>query len=340
MYGRNGVVAETSKATPTSRTLKGWAVAGASRLAGWARNPLPLPRVQELLAGLVAASGIGYLAAAYTLSRWLTRGGRGRPAIPPAVGPCSWETEQVLTADGLRLACWVVTPPQPRGTVALFHGLRGHRGHLLGRIAFLSAAGYRCVACDHRAHGGSAGRYTSFGYYEGRDVAAVLEWIWRRWPGHPCAAFGVSMGAAAICFAAQQARACNALILESLYYDLASAFFSRLGHSLPGWLRRFAPGIIWITERRLGLRLEQIVPADFIGNLAPAPVLLISGSADRHPSPLDIERLRARCQSPCERYLVPGAGHRQVEEIGGAAYQRCILEFLQRHLAAATPAAC
>ena len=42
---------------------------------------LPRPQrtawLKEWLAGLTAASGIGYLATAYTLSRWLTRRSRG-----------------------------------------------------------------------------------------------------------------------------------------------------------------------------------------------------------------------------------------------------------------------
>jgi len=59
--------------------------------------------------------------------------------------------------------------------VALFHGLRDNRGYLLGRTAFLAAAGYRCVAVDHRAPGETGGKRTSFGFYESRDVAAVLE---------------------------------------------------------------------------------------------------------------------------------------------------------------------
>jgi alpha-beta hydrolase superfamily lysophospholipase len=288
--------------------------------------------LQELLAGLTAASGVGYLAASYTASRWLTRRAPGRPAEVPAARGLASEPLECRTEDGLRLAGWVVTPPRPRATVALFHGLRGNRGDTVGRTAFLAAAGYRCVAFDHRAHGESAGRRSSFGFHESRDVVAVLELIQRRWPLEPRAALGTSMGAAALCFAGPKARGFGAIILESLYHDLASAFHTRIGNGYPPWLRRFVPGVVWVTERRLGVRLPRLVPADRIGGLAPVPVLLVTGSEDPHAPPADAERLYARCRGERELYVVAGAGHRDVCESGGADYRHTVLTFLARHL--------
>jgi alpha-beta hydrolase superfamily lysophospholipase len=290
--------------------------------------------VQEVLASLTAASGVGYVATAYSLSRWMTRRAPGGPEQTPAALGLDSEPLECRTADGLRLVGWSVAPPCPRATVALFHGLRGNRGQTLTRTAFLVAAGYRCVAFDHRAHGQSDGRRTSFGYYEGRDVAAVLDLVRQRWPHQPRAALGISMGAAAICFAAAEVRGCGAVILESLYHDLAGALHSRIGNDYPNWLRRFVPGLVWMTERRLRLRLRQLVPADWIGRLSPCPVLLLTGTQDSHASVGDAERLYARCPGPKELYLVPGAGHRDVCETGGPAYRRRVLDFLARRLAA------
>ncbi len=250
----------------------------------------------EVLAGLVTVSGIGYLATAYTISRWLTRGSRGAPGRLPSDHGLDWQPLECRTADGLRLAGWVVEPPRPRGTVALFHGLRSRRENTLDRTLFLTAAGYRCVAFDHRAHGQSDGRRTSFGFHESRDVAAVLRLVRSRWPNQPYAALGMSMGAAALCFARHETAGCSAVILESMYHDLASAFRNRIGCGYPSWFRRFVPGVVWVTERRLGLRLEQLVPADHIGALGRVPVLLLTGTEDTHAPPEDAERLWARCR--------------------------------------------
>src|SRR5437879_3195050 len=83
-------------------------------------------------------------------------------------------------------------------------------------------------------------------------VAAVLHYVRRHWPHQPHVALGISMGAAAVCYAAEHSRYCAAIILESCYYDIASAFANRLRHGYPPWYQRLSRGVIWVTERRLG----------------------------------------------------------------------------------------
>jgi uncharacterized protein len=286
----------------------------------------------EMLAGAAAMSGVGYLVTAYSVSRWLTRRARSRPKPPPAQPGISWQQLECSTEDGHRLAGWVVTPAQAHGTVILFHGMRHSRIQVLPRIQLLTASGYRCIAFDHRSHGQSTGRFSSFGYYESRDVCAILDWVEERWPDSPRAALGISMGAAALCFAGSRTHSLSACILESLYHDVASAFDNRIGTSFPSWFRRFAPGVIWVTERRLGIKLAQVTPADHIAELAPVPLLLIAGAADQHASPADVERLCLRCAGPRELVQVDGADHTNLWEMGGEAYQRRIVEFLNRNM--------
>ena len=286
----------------------------------------------EVLTTLAMATGVGYLAVAYSVSRWLTRPTPRPPKTTPTDLGLTWEPLQCRTADGIRLAGWLVEPRRPLGTVALFHGLRHNREKMLGRIGFLVAGGYRCVAFDHRAHGESSGKRTSFGFHESRDGVAVLDLVGRSWPGQPRAALGISMGAAAICFAAKHLQGVDAFILESCYVDIGSAFSHRLKNGFPNWDKRLSRGVVWMSERRLGLRLSDLVPANHIGDLAPAPVLLVTGSDDHHAPPAEARQLYERCRGPREIWLVPGAGHRDVVETGGSLYRQHILDFLARRL--------
>src|SRR5438132_942574 len=141
------------------------------RTGGW---------LTSLLVALVLATGLGYFVLAYLASRWLTRSKKRRLVETPADHGHRFDKLTCRTEDGLRLAGWIVEPPAPRGTVAFFHGLRCTRELLLQRMAIFARAGYRCVAFDHRAHGESQGRITSFGYHEARDVAAVLDFVEQR----------------------------------------------------------------------------------------------------------------------------------------------------------------
>jgi fermentation-respiration switch protein FrsA (DUF1100 family) len=120
-----------------------------------------------------------------------------------------------------------------------------------------------------------------------------------------------------------------------MYHDLAKAFQTRVGSSFPNWFKRFSRGVIWMTERRLGLRLSELAPIQHIGKLAPTPVLLLTGSEDPHAQPQDVQELFEQCREPREISLVSGAGHEDVFEQGGKDYQNLILDFFQRRLPAA-----
>jgi alpha-beta hydrolase superfamily lysophospholipase len=288
--------------------------------------------LSDVLTNLAMASGVGYVAAAYSVSRWLTRRSPGKPRRTPADLGWPWERLECRTADRLRLVGWAVSPSRPRATVLLCHGVRNNREQTLDRTAFLTSAGYRCVAFDHRAHGQSDGRRTSFGYYESRDVAAILTLVRRRWPQQPLAALGISMGAAALCYAAPQVAQCDAVILESLYHDIRSAFSNRVGGSYPAWFSRLSRGVVWMTERRLRLRLSHLAPVEHIGGLAPAPVLLLTGAEDGHAPPEDARRLYDCCRGPRELWFVPRAAHTDVCQTGGMPYRERILSFLDRWL--------
>lgn len=284
----------------------------------------------ELWTWLATLSGIGYLFTAYSVSRWLTR--TSPDCSNPDLPDWSWENVECHAADGVRLAGWAASPGAPRATVVLFHGLRGNRGRMRSRMAFLLKAGYRCVAFDHRGHGESGGRWTSFGYHESRDVQAVLDFVRARWPEQPHAVLGVSMGGAALCFAARHVRGCQAVILESVYHDLESAFRNRVGIDYPAWFNRFRSGVIWVTERRLGLRLPDLAPALHVHELTPAPVLLLTGSDDPHAPPEDVSRLHSLCSEPRELRIIPGAGHDDIMEKAGDHYRGLVLDFLSRTL--------
>ncbi len=291
--------------------------------------------LSAVLSRLTAVSGIGYVATAYTVSRWLTRGARTVLEAAPLGAELIVEDVECITVDDCKLRGWVVEPATPLATVALFHGIRCNRMDMLDRIVDLTAAGYRCVAFDHRAHGESEGKQSSFGFHEQHDVTAVLDLIKERWSDQPRAAIGVSMGAAAICYAAERAREFNTIVLESMYSDLARAFTTRVGSDYPAWFQRFRRGVIWITERRINVRLPLLAPIEHVGELAPAAVLVLTGTEDVHASPQEAIELYKRCRGRRELAFISGAGHCDVYEVGGVTYRQTVLDFLRRHIFAA-----
>src|SRR5207237_165971 len=114
--------------------------------------------------------------------------------------------------------------------------------------------------------------------------------------------------------------------------DLASAFQSRVGRNYPAWFSRFSRGVIWFTEKRLGIAVKEVSPAQEIDKLAPAPVLLLAGSDDPHASAGDMARLFQLCREPRTLEIIPGAGHEDVCAKGGEFYKERVLGFLEQYM--------
>jgi alpha-beta hydrolase superfamily lysophospholipase len=299
-----------------------------------AQPPSKPSRLTELVVRVGLSSRVGSLAAEYLIARWLTKPACSRIGRTPSELSLAWEALTCATEDLHQLRGWLVAPRSPRATLLLFHGIRNNREQLLSRLAFLVPAGYRCVVLDHRAHGESEGRQISFGYHERLDVRAVLKLARERWPDQPLGVLGMSMGAAALCFLAPEvARQSRAIILESLYHDILTAFTNRMqsGH-YPAYFGRLVRGVIRQCERRLGESAQVLTPADWVGALAPRPFMLVTGTEDEHSTPAEAQKLFARRQGPGELLFVPEAGHEDVCEVGGDLYRNTVLDFLDRNL--------
>ncbi len=69
-----------------------------------------------------------------------------------------WQTDSVLTNDGLRLHVRRYTPPEAsRGTILLIHGGGDHGGRYPHVAERLGQRGWRLIIPDHRGHGESQG---------------------------------------------------------------------------------------------------------------------------------------------------------------------------------------
>src|SRR4051794_15482905 len=117
------------------------------------------------------------------------------------------------------------------------------------------------------------------------------------------------MGAAAMCFAGEACHAFDALILESVYHDLACTFQHRVGCDYPSWFAHFRAGIVWLTERRFGVRIDQVAPLAHVARLAPRPVLLLTGSEDPHARPDEVRLLADQVSATARFHVLPGVGH-------------------------------
>jgi uncharacterized protein len=241
------------------------------------------------------------------------RGSEGQPSI-----------EQVLVKFSLghRLPVWVAEPKsEPQGCVLLFHGRGG--AHSVARMQFVQSRGYAVLAPDFRAHGQAPDALSGFGYLEQEEVRVTLALARRLWPQTKIVAWGHSMGAAAIVFAAEDTASLAGVILESTYSTLTRAFQNRFEHHLPDWMFPLAYGPMFMAQIRSGLWLEDIQPIQEIKQFEPARVLFVHGEMDWRVQRSEHEAFLAALPG-AEGLVLPGIGHTDFFSAGGESYRKRI----------------
>jgi len=200
----------------------------------------------------------------------------------------------------------------------------------LGRA--LMDAGFAVLAFDFRSWGESGGARITFGHREADDVVGAVVFVKREGGrDHRIGAVGLSMGAAAVIFAAARTPDIAALVADSSY--------ARLDKAVRGVLRRAGPfaspawrHAAWIGERLIGTRLASVAPIEAIASIAPRPVLIIHGRRDRLTAVEDARALHRACGEPKDLWVIGAAGHARTRRIGMDVYDRRIAAFFRRHL--------
>ena len=299
-----------------------------------------LPRKRR---GLAARIGrlVGFLLAGYAGfvavegSRRIVRAPRrlvepvaGEPQTPADIG-LAYEEVRFTTDDGLTLSGWLIPARrETRAAVVLMHGFSWNRlPWLAGFVPWLSER-YHVLQFDFRGHGDSEAAAITLGTAERRDVAAAVRLLEGRGLG-PIALMGVSMGAAVAIMAAPDLPVA-AVVADAAYADLHNPIGNRmreLRFPLPGMGSRLV-----VLGAALRARTRLLAPIDRVARIAPRGLLLIAPREDRLIDWEQSIRLHAAAGEPRELYVVEGAGHSEAREIGGAEYERRVLEFLARHL--------
>ncbi|NIS83245.1 MAG: hypothetical protein GTO14_24280 [Anaerolineales bacterium] len=257
------------------------------------------------------------------------------PAETPAdYGLAYWEIS-LETEDGLRLAAWYLPALEGNGTaLVLVHGMGANRAALLPTAAILSQHGYSLVLIDLRSHGQSQGDWVSYGYYEGLDVLAAVEFlVEEKGFGRERIGFlGVSLGGAAVIRAASLSDVPHVLVVVSTFHSLPAAIedgFNQVS-ALPRW--PFAPLVVGLAERRFGLGMGELDLVAMMSRFSPRPVLLIHGAEDGVIPIHHHQALHMGASGMAESWVVVGMGHEDPAHYDPVAFERRLISFLDRAL--------
>src|SRR5215216_4430659 len=178
---------------------------------------------------------------------------------------------ELITEDGVTLSAWY-TPPQNGAVILVAHGYGDKRSEDFH--ALFASHGYGVVSWDFRAHGRSAGDFSSLGYYETLDAKAALDFALAQPGVEHVGAWGGSMGAVTMIRATAQYPGIEALVADSPFAALEEEMNLRVPFPILRSLIRF------FAEREAGVTVASVRPVDDIARISPRPVFLIQGMGD------------------------------------------------------------
>ncbi len=245
----------------------------------------------------------------------------------------SFEDLILKTAEGLDLSCWLIRAEEPRGTVIYLHGVSECKIVGLPLAKRLHERGYNVFLYDSRRHGDSGGQYCTYGFYEKHDTSTIITFLQQQ---HDLSLgniglFGSSMGAAvAIQVAAADDRVA-AVVAESGFATLRTIFddYQKRMIKLPWhYLRNI---VIKRSEHLAHFKASTVSPLEACKQIR-VPLFIIHGTDDRLIKYSYSQLLFENANEPKELWLIQGADHSNMAEVGGEEYYRRILGYFDAAL--------
>lgn len=242
------------------------------------------------------------------------------------------ELIHIRTDDGLNLEGWLLLPPNPRGTVVLFHGYAASRSDLLEEGKYLYGMGWAVVLVDFRGSGGSDGGATTVGFSEAKDVAATVRYVRERGLPRPLILYGQSMGGAAVLRSIAALDVCvDGIVLESVFDRMLKTVRNRFGlMGLPSFPS--AELLVFWGGVQTGFPGFEHNPVDY-ARACDCPALVLHGTEDGNAKLEDCQAVFDNLRGPKEIVVFKGAGHESLYTADRLQWARAVGQFLAKQRA-------
>ncbi|WP_342512501.1 alpha/beta fold hydrolase [Sporosarcina sp. FSL K6-1522] len=233
--------------------------------------------------------------------------------------------------NGYRLRAVFLKPLDTTKTVIICHGVTENKINSMRYARLFERLGFNSVVYDHRRHGESGGKTTSFGYYEKSDLQAIVQAVRKRIGKRALLGIhGESMGAAtSILYAGTYEDEANFLIADCPFSDFSEQILHILRTETPlrtSMMLRIANVFL---KMRDGYSTNLISPREVVKNIT-IPVLFIHSMEDDFILPYMTEELYAAKEGDKMLKLFPKGAHAKSYNENPVQYEQTIQAFLSR----------
>jgi dipeptidyl aminopeptidase/acylaminoacyl peptidase len=250
------------------------------------------------------------------------------------------EFSDTKTGKELTLSGWFIPGKSADApTFVVLHGRDDSRVGATKYVGMLARAGYAVLAYDQRHHGKSEGAYCTYGWYEGYDVSAAIDYLAARGDCNVdrLGILGESMGGATAIMAAARDKRIKLLIDDSAYRDLTSLIVDQAKKmfGLPRF--PFVDAAFFVAGLRAHFSPKAVSPVGEIANVT-VPTLVIHCTADTDVKPEYSEEIYEASNAVVkEIHFFEGCIHRQGYEDHTAEYEALVLGFIKKNMPGGAP---
>lgn len=224
-------------------------------------------------------------------------------------------------------------PCPTKNTVIICHGVTENKINSIKYARMFERLGFNSFVYDHRRHGESGGKTTSYGYYEKFDLAAVVKTV-RSVIGEEAilGIHGESMGAATmLLYAGSIGNHVDFYISDCAFSD-----FEELLRHIVKNSTRISPNIpIHLADLFLrfrdGYRFKNVAPKDVVPNIK-KPVLFIHSIPDSFIPCQMTEEMYELKKGPKRLKLFERGLHAQSFNENPVEYEETVRNFLQEYV--------
>lgn len=228
----------------------------------------------------------------------------------------------------------IVRPYPDRKKYMIFsHGVTENKTNSIKYMNLFLKRGFNAIIYDHRRHGESEGKTTSYGYYEKYDLKAVVDYLLSiEGKDVYFGIHGESMGAATtLLYAGSLEDRADFYIVDCPFSDFREQLAYRFSQEmkLPG--KWFLPLADFFVRIRGGFSLKTISPIKVIKNIH-KPVLFIHSTKDDYILPEMTKTLYDSKKEEKMLFMATNGGHAQSFNENQEEYEQAIDEFFSIYL--------
>lgn len=231
---------------------------------------------------------------------------------------------------GYQLKVILVEPHDSKRYIIFSHGVTENKINSVKYMNLFLARGFNAVIYDHRRHGESGGKTTSYGYYEKFDLKTIVDWV-KKEKGTDLllGLHGESMGAATmLLYAGMVEDGADFYIADCPFSDFKEqlSYLLKTDMKLPPYF--LLPVANFVLRLREKYSFRDLSPISVIDKVK-KPVLFIHSKNDKYILPSMSEALYQKKKGPKKLFLAENGAHAQSLNENKEAYEAAVDEFLQ-----------